>query len=110
MPKLYAASEICVYPSSSLEPFGLTLLESMASERPIVVTRTGGMPEIVHDNINGFLVPVKDFEELATRVTLLLTDKELRDRLSQTGRKIIEENYTKEIMTEKTLNIYKQFV
>ena len=110
MPRLYAASEICVYPSSSPEPFGLTILESMASQKPIVVTMSGGMPEIVHDNINGFVIPPRDFEELATRLISLLSDEELRDRLATTGREMVEENFTKEIMTEKTLAIYRKFL
>ncbi len=110
MPRLYAASEICVYPSSSPEPFGLTILESMASQKPIVVTMSGGMPEIVRDNINGFVIPPRDFEELATRLISLLSDEELRDRLATTGREMVEENFTKEIMTEKTLAIYRKFL
>ena len=110
MPRLYAASEVCIYPSSSMEPFGLTMLESMASSKPIVVTKAGGMPEVVHDNINGFVVPIRDFGELANRVTQLFANKELRDRLGSTGRVMVEEYYTKEIMTEKVLSIYKRFL
>jgi len=110
MPRLYAASEICVYPSSSPEPFGLTILESMASQKPIVVTMSGGMPEVVRDNINGFVIPPRDFKELATRLKSLLSDEELRDRLATTGRKMVEENFTKKIMTEKTLAIYRKFL
>jgi len=110
MPRLYAASEVCVYPSSSPEPFGLTILESMSSMKPIIVTRTGGMPEIVHDDINGYVISPKDFNELAYRLTLLLADENLRDRLAITGRQMVEENFRKETMTDKTINIYKRFL
>ena len=64
MPRLYAASLVCMYPSTASEPFGLTMLEALASAKPIVVTKTGGMPEIIKDGINGFIIPVKDFESL----------------------------------------------
>ena len=110
MPYLYAASQVCVYPSSSQEPFGLTLLESMAMKRPIVVTRVGGMPEIIYDNINGFVVALKNFNELANRLSQLLSDKELRERLGTTGRNMLEEYFTKEIMAEKTFAVYRKFL
>ena len=110
MPKLYAASDVCVYPSSSSEPFGLTMLEALSSAKPMVVTETGGMPEIIKDGINGFIVPIKDFEALASRVIQLIHNKELRDRLGYTGRQMVEQNYTKEIVTRNTLDIYKRLL
>ncbi len=109
MPKLYAASLVCVYPSTVSEPFGLTMLEALSSGKPMVVTRTGGMPEIIKDGINGFIIPVKDFESLASRINCLLGNKELRERLGHTGRQMIEQQYTKEIVAESTLGIYKKF-
>ncbi|MBN2097864.1 MAG: glycosyltransferase family 4 protein [Candidatus Omnitrophica bacterium] len=110
MPRLYTASCVCIYPSSSQEPFGLTILEAMAARKPIVVTRAGGMPEIVQDNINGFVVPPRNFDDLANRVRQLFVDQELRERLGSTGRAMVEEHFTKEIMTEKTLAIYRKFL
>lgn len=108
IPKLYAASSVCVYPSTSCEPFGLTMLESLASGKPMVVTDTGGMPEIIKDGINGFIVPIKNFEALASRVIQLLKDDRLRERLGYTGREMIEQNYTKKIVANNTLNVYKK--
>lgn len=109
MPKLYAASLVCVYPSTVSEPFGLTMLEALSSARPMVVTETGGMPEIIKDGINGFIIPVKDFESLASRINCLLGNKELRERLGNTGRQMVEQQYTKEIVAENTLRIYRKF-
>ncbi len=109
MPKLYAASLVCMYPSTVSEPFGLTMLEALASGRPMIVTEAGGMPEIIKDGINGFVVPVKDFESLASRIIQLLADRELRERLGDTGRQIIEQQYTKQIIARNTLRLYKKF-
>jgi len=108
MPALYAASKVCVYPSTVSEPFGLTMLEALASARPMVVTGAGGMPEIIKDGINGFIVPVKDFEALASRVTYLLTRDDLRERFGYTGRQMVEQQYTKEIVAENTLRVYRE--
>lgn len=109
MPALYAASMVCVYPSTASEPFGLTMLEALASARPMVVTEAGGMPEIIKDGIDGFIVPVKNFEALASRVIQLLANKELRERLGYTGRQIVEQQYTKQIIAENTLRLYRNF-
>nr|MBC8473838.1 glycosyltransferase family 4 protein [Candidatus Omnitrophota bacterium] len=110
MPKLYAVSDVCVYPSTASEPFGLTMLEALSSAKPMVVTETGGMPEIIKDGINGFVVPIRDFEALASRVIQLISNKELHDRLGYTGRQMVEQNYTKEIVTRNTLDIYKSLL
>ncbi len=110
MPRLYAASSVCVYPSTASEPFGLTMLEAISSARPMVVTETGGMPEIIKDGVNGFIVPVKDFESLASRIIQLLANKDLRDRLGYTGRQMVEQQFTKEIVTENTLRLYRKFL
>ncbi|MEA3328962.1 MAG: glycosyltransferase family 4 protein [Candidatus Omnitrophota bacterium] len=109
MPKIYAASSVCIYPSSVSEPFGLTMLEAISSSKPMVVTEAGGMPEIIRDGVNGFIIPVKDFESLASRVIQLLANSELRQRLGYTGRQMVEQQFTKEIVTENTLRLYKRF-
>ncbi len=109
MPQIYAASSACVYPSTASEPFGLTMLEALASARPMVVTEAGGMPEIIKDGINGFIIPVKDFESLASRVIQLLANQHLRERLGYTGRQIVEQQYTKEVVAENTLKLYRKF-
>ncbi len=106
MADMYAISNVVVYPSSQAEPFGLTMLESLASARPIIVTRMGGMPEIIQDEISGYVIPHRDFEVLANRLILLLENSRLRQRLGQTGRQIVEQRYTKEIMTREILSVY----
>ncbi|MDI6606016.1 MAG: glycosyltransferase family 4 protein, partial [Candidatus Omnitrophota bacterium] len=105
---LYAVSDICVYPSSSGEPFGLTMLEAMATAKPMIVTNSGGMPEVISDGINGYVIPVRDFELLAAKIKNLLGDKKLRDRLGYTGRQIVESRYTKERITQDILSVYKK--
>ncbi|MFH1359958.1 MAG: glycosyltransferase family 4 protein [Candidatus Omnitrophota bacterium] len=109
MPQLYAACRVCVYPSSSFEPFGLTMLESMASARPMIVTNTGGMPEIIRDSINGFVIPVKDFGELSSRIMQLFADDALCERLGSTGRMMVEKGFTRKMVAESTLSLYRKY-
>ncbi len=110
MPMIYAASEVCIYPSTASEPFGLTMLEAMASAKPMVVTRMGGMPEIIGDGINGFVIPVKGYEELASRVVQLFSDGELRERLGDVGRNMVETSYTRRSVAQATLRLYDKYV
>ncbi len=108
--EMYALSEVVLYPSTGCEPFGLTMLEAMASEKPIIVTRMGGMPEIISDGINGFVIPVKDFEMLAAKINNLLEDEKLRNRFGYTGREIVEKQYTKELVVDAIINLYNRFI
>jgi hypothetical protein len=110
MPELYAVSDVCVYPSTSQEPFGLTMLEAMSMAKPMIVTNSGGMPEIIINEANGFIVPMRDFETLAARINQLLEDDKLKRRLGYTGRQIVESQYTKERVTNNILSIYKRFL
>lgn len=110
MPALYNVSQVCVYPSSSFEPFGLTMLEAMACAKPMIVTKMGGMPEIISDGINGFVIPVKDSEELASRIIQVMADGDLQQRLGETGRKMVETSYRKIDVAQTTLDLYKKYL
>lgn len=110
MKELYAVSDVCLYPSSVGEPFGLTMLEAMATAKPMIITNAGGMPEVIKDGINGFVVPVRDFELLAAKINTLLDDERLKNRLGYTGRQIVESLYTKERVTKDILSVYRHLL
>ncbi|OGW75947.1 MAG: hypothetical protein A2Z72_08895 [Omnitrophica bacterium RBG_13_46_9] len=110
MVDLYAIAEICLYPSSVGEPFGLTMLESLASGKPMIVTDSGGMPEVIQDGINGYIVPIRDYEAVATKIMTLLNNQGLKERIGLTGRKIVELRFTKEIMAESNIKIYEKIL
>ena len=108
MARLYSLADVCLYPSTVGEPFGLTMLESLASGKPMIVTNSGGMPEVIQDGINGYVVPIRDYEAIATKIITLLGDRALRERIGSTGRKIAEMRFTKDIMTENNIRIYEE--
>ena len=110
MPQLYQNSEFVIYPSTAGEPFGLTMLEAMACARPMIVTNSGGMPEIVKDGVNGFVVKIRDYKALAERAITFFQDEALRDTLGQTGRDMAEQQYTTQIMAENTLAVYRKLI
>ena len=108
IPKFYNISSVSLYPSTASEPFGITMLESLASGVPMVVTDTGGMPEIIKEGLNGYVVRVKRHLELADRIIRLLKDEDLRRRLGENGREMVVSNFTVEKMTDATLKIYEK--
>jgi len=71
---------------SDLESFGLAALEAMACAVPPVCSRVGGLPEVVEDGVEGFLVPPRDVRTMAARALDLLTDPERHKRMGQAGR------------------------
>jgi glycosyltransferase involved in cell wall biosynthesis len=79
------AMDVLVVPSLWEEPFGLVAVEGMARSLPVVVTRSGGLQEIVEQGITGFVVE-KEASALRAAVGSLVTDSLLRARMGQAGR------------------------
>jgi L-malate glycosyltransferase len=73
--------------NSASEACSLVVLEAMGSGTPVLATRTGGTPEIIEHQRNGWLVTFQDDEELASGVTTLLTDSNTRKRLGAQGQR-----------------------
>ncbi len=80
-----ADADVVLVPSR-VEPFGNTAVEAMLAARPVVVSATQGLVEIVTDGRTGLLVPVADAEALAGAVARLVDDPALADRLATAGR------------------------
>ena len=91
--ELHAALDVLVLPSVWPEPFGLVLLEAMASGKPVIATRHGGPLEIVVEDETGLLVPPGDVEELAAAMTALLADADLRQTMGGRGRARAEREF-----------------
>jgi N,N'-diacetylbacillosaminyl-diphospho-undecaprenol alpha-1,3-N-acetylgalactosaminyltransferase len=83
-----------------------TLLEAASMSKPIVTTNTVGCKEVVDDNINGFLVPVKDSVQLAEKIELLANDYGLRETFGKASRKKAIEEFDVQIVVNKHLGIY----
>lgn len=84
LPRYYAACDIYVLPSR-MEGWGIGLMEAMASGKPVIGTKAGGVPELVKDSVNGILVEPGDIDGLAEAILRLLKDKKLRKRLGAAG-------------------------
>jgi starch synthase len=121
--QLYSHAAIFVCPSV-YEPFGITNLEAMACERPVVATAVGGIPEVVVDGETGLLVPVEfrsddlmtpaDPErlanDLAAAINLLMADPERRAVMGTAGRKRAVERFSWSSIAEQTVTLYQGLV
>ena len=91
LPGLYSTCHLFVFPSIWQEPFGLTHLEAMACGLPVVSTTHGGQGEVLQDGFNCLSFPAEDSDRLADQLQKLMQDPALRQRLSEAGRKLVEE-------------------
>ncbi len=90
---IYHTADIIVVPSRWQEPLGLINLEAGACSKPVVATRVGGIPEVIHDGDNGYLVEPGDLEGLAARVSHLINNAKERQRMGDAGRRLVEDNF-----------------
>jgi len=87
-----------------------SLLEAAACARPIVATDVPGCREIVHDGVNGFLIPPHNAEALAEAMEKLLNNFELRKKMGAASRALVEEHFHEDIVIRKTLKIYEELL
>jgi len=87
-----------------------SILEAMAMGKPVVATQVGGTPEIVIDGVNGFLVPPKDACLLASKVLILLRDRELCQRMGESGRIIVKERFDIKHTIRKMEDMYNNLL
>ncbi|MEM9097664.1 MAG: glycosyltransferase family 4 protein [Pseudomonadota bacterium] len=87
-----ARADILVLPSFA-EGVPVVLMEAMASGLPVITTRIAGIPELVHDGMNGFVVPPGDIEALRDRIGKLLKEPETGVRFGKAGREHVAREY-----------------
>jgi glycosyltransferase involved in cell wall biosynthesis len=105
---LFSGCSFFVLPSRH-EPFGIVNLEAMAAGRPVIATRTGGVPEIVREGENGLLVNSEQPEEMATAILRLISDGPLRAEMGTAGRSFSERFDWVEI-AKQYLTIYEKAI
>ena len=103
---IYAAADVVCQLSRWEEAFGWMIAEAMASGKPVVATRAGGIPEIIEDGVSGYLVRRRQPAEAADRIVRLLEDRELRDRMGACGRRTVEDRFSLERNVAELLKLY----
>lgn len=94
MPEVYRGSDVFVLPAEKNETLGQTFIEAMACGLPVIGAKTGGIPEIITDSYNGYLVPPADSSILAQRIESIIKDDLIKEKFIIAGIKTVEENFT----------------
>jgi len=103
---LYAASDIFVLPSLA-EGDPLVTLEAMASGKPVIGTKVGGIPHHIRDGWNGFLIDPANDQQLADKIKYLINNPEERKRMGANSRQYAEEEFDWSKVTEKLVQVYQ---
>jgi L-malate glycosyltransferase len=107
--KFYSRADVFVAPSVWDEPLGLVILEAMACEAPVVVTRKGGISLAVKDGKNGLFISPRNVSDIAEKVNYLLQNDEKRRKMGQKAREIAVEKFSWKIIAQKFIEKYEKF-
>jgi glycosyltransferase involved in cell wall biosynthesis len=117
LPSSYRQAAIFVLPSVELtrygrtvrpsELLGLAAIEAMASGTPVICSRVGGLSEVVEDGASGFLVEPGNTVELRERISQLLRDRGLAQRMGRRAREVALERFTWRACAERCLTAYE---
>ena len=105
----FAAFDAFVLPSAN-EGTPVTAIESLASGCPVVATRVGGVPDVVEEGVDGFLVEPGDLEAIADRLGRLAADPELRARMGAAGRERVLPRYAVERLIDDVDGLYRSLL
>lgn len=105
MPKMHA---ICL--CSRIENMPLSLLEAMAWQRPVVATRVGGIPDVVEDQVTGYLVPDDDEQALADALGRLESNPAQARAMGRAGRLRVEHVFSLSRCVEQHVELYRHLV
>ncbi len=105
LPKLQAVADCAVFPSL-YEPFGIVALESFAAGVPVVVSDTGGLPEVVEDGVTGIVTKVNNAHSLAEGILRVLQNEDLAKRLVANARAVLEIKFNWSKLAQQTIETY----
>ena len=96
--------------TSQSEGIPQAIYESFYHKVPVIATNVGGIPEIIKDGENGFLIAVKNHRLFSERIEKLLMDRELSNKFIELSHRKLISNFTTEMMANKTLEQYKLII
>ncbi len=109
VPQIIATFDVAVLPSY-FEGMGRVLLEAMAMEKPVVGTAVGGIPDLIEQGLNGYLVSPGNEKELASAVLKILNDKSLAVKMGQAGRKKMTDRFSADTMVRSIEKVYSELL
>jgi glycosyltransferase involved in cell wall biosynthesis len=105
----YAAFDALILPSAN-EGTPVSAIEALAGGRPVVATRVGGVPDVVRDGVDGFLVEPGDVDAMADRLAALAADADLRRRMGEAGSADVHQRYSVERLLDDVDALYRELL
>ena len=102
----FDAADIVCQLSHWEEVFGWMIAEAMAYAKPVVATRVGGIPELVEDQVSGFLVTRGDLDASAARILTLANDPDMRRRFGAAGQEHTQRSFSLQRNVTQLLDVY----
>jgi len=102
-------ADICVS-TSLVEQLPSYIMECMAAEKPVVASSVGGVPEIIIDEVNGYLVPPHDYEKTAQCIINLLENPKEAKEMGLAGRKMIENQLNMKSSVLRLMEVYEETI
>jgi len=106
---IYSAADIYILPSLE-DNFPNTMLESMSCGTPVIGFNIGGIPDLVNDEVTGFISPENILQTMANKIIRLTFDSSLRQIMSNNCRQTILDNYTLEHQANIYLDLYRELL
>lgn len=104
--EVLVGADLFLLPSDA-ESFGLSALEALACQVPVIGAAAGGLPEVVTHGETGFLLPVGDVDGMARAALELLTDKERHREFGERARQQVLERFSQDVVVEQYREIYR---
>ncbi|MCH2694221.1 MAG: N-acetyl-alpha-D-glucosaminyl L-malate synthase BshA [Acidobacteriia bacterium] len=102
--EILSVADLLLLPSEN-ESFGLVALEAMACEAPVVASKVGGLPEVIREGIDGYLIAPKDIKAMASRTVEILSDPEKHRKMGINARKFAMEKFC----STKIIPLYEEY-
>ena len=106
--KLYISADVFV--SSLFESFGISIVEAQAAGKPVIGTRTGGLPEALIENKTGLLVEPRDSKQLEVAILKVLLNPELNKELGKEGQTFVKLQYSMQSTLDDVISTYSKII
>jgi len=108
--KYYNLADIFAFPTLRMEGLPLVILEAMACEIPVVASRIGGIPTVIENGRDGFLIEPSNLKELKDKILMLLEDERLAKRIGKNARSKVVKKFSVDKMSDDTIKVYEEVI
>ena len=109
IPKILSALD-CFVLTSLWEGLPISVLEAINASRPVIVTNTGGIAEVIEDGKTGFLFEPRDIKSMSDKLSTILGDEDLRRKIATDAKVSLGQNFSLEHMVSNTQAVYENLI